>query len=225
MQPVRLLRPLVFAAALCWTASAAATTIVLSSVSSDLTPASQLDAIVDFQVGDFDLGNAGDELQITLTNPSAGMGGDALFNLNEIYWNGSASVTGLTLLSAEHSVNGDQTALWMPVETGLSANGFGGFDFALRDGLGNMSPGIAQPGESIVFLLDIASLGPVTAADFVVDNANGYPVAVKFVNGPDDPEMPGFEDSAYGTVPEPTTGLLCALGLVGLSVRRRLGAR
>jgi len=225
MQPVRLLRPIALAAVLCWTTSAAAVSIVMSSASSDLTPVSQLDAIVDLQVGEFDLGNAGDELQITLTNPSLGMGGDALFNINQIYWNASASVTGLSLLSANHSANGDQTGLWMPVQTGLSANGFGSFDFALLDGVGSMSPGIVQPGESIVFVIDIASLGPVTAADFAVANGSGYTLAAKFVNGPDDPEAPGMEDSAFGAVPEPSTGLLCALGLAGLCARRRLEAR
>lgn len=196
-------------------------TVTLSSVSSDATPASQLDATVAFDVGDFDLGNAGDELKITLTNPSAGQGGDELFNINELFWNGSASVTGLSLLSATHSVNGDVTGLWDPVETGLNADGFGSFDFALRDGVGELSLGVAMPGQSIVFILDISSIGAVDMTDFVVPNGSGYTVAAKFVNGPDDPEAPGFEDSAFGSVPEPTTAALLALGLIGLAARRR----
>lgn len=196
-------------------------TVTLSSVSSDATPASQLDATVAFDVGDFDLGNAGDELKITLTNPSAGQGGDELFNINELFWNGSASVTGLSLLSATHSVNGDVTVLWDPVETGLNADGFGSFDFALRDGVGELSLGVAMPGQNIVFILDISSVGAVDMTDFVVPNGSGYTVAAKFVNGPDDPEAPGFEDSAFGSVPEPTTAALLALGLIGLAARRR----
>ena len=45
----------------------------------------------------------------------------------------------------------------------------------------------------------------------------GYVAAAKFVNGPDDPEASGMEDSAFGAaMPEPATGALMALGLAGL---------
>jgi len=209
------------AAALLWAPGAFALTVHLSGVSSDLTPASQLDATVDFQVGEFDAGNAGDELQIILTNPSLGSGGDALFNINQLFWNGSASVTSLSLLSADHSVNGDVAGLWGPVEVGQSADGFGPFDFALLDGVGQMSPGIVMPGQSLVLVLAITSAGAVTASDFVTPNGMGYTVAAKFVNGPDDPEAPGMEDSAFGTVPEPGTAVLLGLGLTALAARRR----
>lgn len=215
----------VVAAVVGWAAAAGALTIELSSSSSDLTLASQLDAIVDFQVGEFDLVNPGDELQITLTNPDAGMGGDALFNINELYWNGSGDVTGLTLLSADHSVAGDVAGDWGPVETGAMANGFGIFDFALTDGVGMMADALLEPGESVVFVFAITSIAAVDMNDFVVPNGLGYTVAAKFVNGPEDPEAPGMEDSAFGAVPEPATGLLCALGLTGLAAGRRSGRR
>jgi hypothetical protein len=197
-------------------------TVNLSSVSSDATPSSQLDATVEFEVGEYDLGNAGDELRITLTNPSAGQGGDALFNINQLFFNASSAVTGLSLLDATHSANGDVTGLWDPVETGLTADGFGAFDYALRDGVGEMTPGIVMPGQNVVFLLDISSIGAVTGADFVVANGSGYTVAAKFVNGPDDPEAPGMEDSAFGTIPEPSTAMLLSLGLLALGDRRRV---
>lgn len=200
---------------------AAASTITLSSVSSDATPASQLDATLSFDVGDFDLGNAGDELRIVLHNPSAGEGGDALFNVNEIYFNAAANVTALTLLSATHSVNGDVFAAWQPVENATAANGFGIFDFALTDGVGEMNPAIVMPGQSVTFILDIAGTGPFDMSDFIEANAMGYTAAAKFVNGPDDPENPGMEDSAFGAVPEPGTALLVGLGLVTLGLRRR----
>jgi hypothetical protein len=47
-------------------------------------------------------------------------------------------------------------------------------------------------------------------------------VAAKFVNGPDDPEAPGMEDSAFGTIPEPSTAMLLSLGLLALGARRRV---
>jgi hypothetical protein len=163
----------------------------------------------------------GDELRIVLHNPSAGEGGDALFNVNEIYFNAASGVTALTLLSATHSVNGDVFAAWQPVETAAAADGFGIFDYALTDGVGEMNPAIAMPGQSVTFLFDIAGTGPFDMNDFIEANAMGYTAAAKFVNGPDDPEDPGMEDSAFGAVPEPGTALLLSLGLVALGVRRR----
>jgi hypothetical protein len=197
-------------------------TLTFSDVSSDLTPVSQLDAIAEFEVGEFDGGNAGDELKITLTNPSAGAGGDALFNVSELYWNADVSVTGLTLLSATHSVNGDVLGLWDPVETDMEAGGFGAFDFSMTDGVGELGLGLVNPGQDIVFILAIASVGPVDMNDFIRENENGYLGAAKFVNGPDDPEMPGVEDSAWGAVvPEPGTFSLLAGGLMLLAAARR----
>ena len=102
---------------------------------------------------------------------------------------------------------------WNPVELGSTADGFGAFDFALTDGVGEMNDAVAEPGESIVFILDIAGAG-VTMSDFVVANDSGYVAAAKFVNGPNDPESPGNEDSAFGAVvPEPSAALLFGIGL------------
>lgn len=200
--------------------SAQAGSITLSDASSDLTPVSQLDATLDFVVGEFDVGNAGDELQITLTNTGVD------FNINELFANTSTNITSLTLLSATHSVSGDVFADWNPVETGQSADGFGIFDYALTNAAGETDPTIAQPGNSIVFVLDIDSLAAASMSDFIEANAMGYVGAAKFVHGPDDPEAPGFEDSAYGAaVPEPDTALLLGLGLVTLAARGRARTR
>jgi hypothetical protein len=202
---------------------AAALMITLSTMSSDATPASQLDAVLEIEVGEFDAGSAGDELRLTLTNPSALDGGDALFNVSEVYWNAAANVSALTLLSATHSVAGDVTGAWTPVEVASPADGFGTFDFALTDGVGATNVAIAEPGESVVFVMAIAGTGPFAPADFLDGNSMGYVGAAKFVNGPDDPEAPGFEDSAFGTVPEPGAGLLMLVGLAGAlaDARRR----
>ena len=59
---------------------ASATTITLSTVSSDATLASDLDATLDFSV-------SGTTMTLTATNTGS------LFNVNAIYFNGSASLT------------------------------------------------------------------------------------------------------------------------------------
>jgi hypothetical protein len=128
------------------------------------------------------------------------------------------------LTSATHSSSGDVLLAWTPVESGTSADGFGIFDFALTDGTGAGNPEIVHPGESIVFLMTITgscTATACTAANFVLENTSGYLAAAKFVNGPDDPESPGNEDSAFGAiVPEPTTALLVGTGLLVMSLRR-----
>jgi hypothetical protein len=199
------------------TSSAAASTITLSDVSSDLTPASTLDATLDFAV------IGGDTLQLTATNLT--LAPDE-FNVSEVYWNATSAVSGLTLLAATHSVEGDVLAGWNPVLTGQAADGFGAFDFALFDGVGETNPNIIGPSESVVFLMSIsgscAGTFSCSMTDFVTANGSGYIGAAKFVNGPDDPEAPGMEDSAFGAaVPEPTSALLLGLGLVGPSGYRR----
>ena len=186
---------------------ASATTITLSTVSSDATLASDLDATLDFSV-------SGTTMTLTATNTGS------LFNVNAIYFNGSASVTSLSLVSATHSANGDVLAAWAPIELGSSADGFGAFDYALTDGVGETNPNIMDSGESVVFVFTVNA--GLTDADFIVQNGSGYFAAAKFVNGPDDPESPGDEDSAFGTVPEPGTIAFLVVGLAGLG---QLGRR
>jgi len=191
-------------------AGAQAATITFSDVSSDSTPVSELDGTADFAVGDFDGGNAGDELQITLSNAGTGT-----FNIVELYWNADASVTSLTLLSATHSANGDVFGVWDPVATGQMADGFGVFDFSLTDGVGEMSPGIVMPGQDVVFILDIGGTGPFDMNDFIQANGMGFIGAAKFTNGPP------VDDSAFGAVvPEPGTFSLLAGGLALLAASR-----
>ena len=174
-----------------------ATTIILSDVSSDATPVSQLRAILFFEVGEFDAGNPGDELKLTVTNPTTV---PTEFNINEVFWNGSDDVYGLTLLTVTHSVEGDVFVGWDFV-INKKANGFGTFDFGLTDGVGEMNPNVIGPFEDIVFILGITSSNFVDATDFDIPNARGFTAAAKFVNGPDDPESPGNEDSAFGAGP------------------------
>jgi hypothetical protein len=196
-------------------APTAALTINLSEMSSDATPASTLDATLDFTV------IGGNQLQIVATNTTTP---PDEFNINELFWMASDAVTSLTLVSASHSVNGDVFSAWNPVETGVHVAGFGDFDFGLTTAGGQTEPSLIQPGNSITFVFDItgacAAAGPPDCDPFddflSIGNAAGKSVAGKFVNGPGD-------DSAFGaSVPEPGTFALGALGLLGLALQSRL---
>jgi len=207
---------LAFALSLTLASPNQAATLNLSDVSSDATPAGDLLGTITFDV------LVGDVLSLTLENQTVAP--DA-FNINGVWWNGDGGVTSLSLTSATHSANGDVLAAWSPIELGTSANGFGAFDFALTDGVGAGNPNIIQPGQSIVFLMAITgscTTTSCTTSNFILENAEGYLAASKFVNGPDDPESPGFEDSAFGAIiPEPSTVLLLATGLSLLAAGRR----
>lgn len=186
---------------------AGATTVACCDASSDATPASQLDITFDFSV-------VGTTLTVTVTNEDDGGFG---FNVSEIYFNGSANVTSLSFTSATHDVAGDVTAAWAPLENGPSPDGFGVFDFGLTDGVGETNANIIEPGESIAFVFTVNA--GLADADFIVVNGSSYLVAAKFTNGPDDPEDPGNEDSAFGaSTPEPGMLGLLALGLAGLVI-------
>jgi hypothetical protein len=109
------------------------------------------------------------------------------------------------------------TAAWAPLESGPSPDGFGVFDFGLTDGVGENNVNIIEPGESIAFVFTVNA--GLADADFIVAQGEGYLVAAKFTNGPDDPEDPGNEDSAFGaSTPEPGMLGLLALGFAGLLV-------
>ena len=186
--------------------AAQATTITLSDLSSDATPASLLDATFDFSI------SGASELTLTVTNDTSPPN---KFNINEIFFNGAGNVAGLSLDSATHSVEGLVTGQWGPVDVATMVNGFGVFDFGLTDGVGEKDVSVIGFGESVDFVFTISGTGPFDMNDFVVANASGNIAAAKFVSGKQD-------DSAFGAaVPEPATGALVAFGLVLLGVRRR----
>jgi hypothetical protein len=183
---------------------AAAVSITCCTTSSDATPASQIQVVLDFAV-------AGSTLTLTVTNTSSS------FRVKQLYFNASDDVTSLVLSSATHSAAGNVTARWS-VLADEDAGPFKGFDFSL-DGGNGARPWVLDPSESVVFVLTIGGTGPFTDVDLGVVNDEGLQVAAKFQGGPSDPEKPGSEDSAFGSVAEP--GLLGLLALALLAVARR----
>lgn len=214
--------------------SAHAGTLTLSQfVSSQLDPngvpfadpidAADLDATFDFNITD------PNTLELTVTNLTSG---DELFDINEVYFNASSNVTGLTYNSATHSVKGGATAAWsFETDDGTDssptmADGFGIHDFALIDGIGGNSPKDIGPTESVTFEFTILGTGPFSMSDFT-NTLSRQPTggtatltlaAAKFVHRRDSlgneilPNDSGFG----GHVPEPGSAILLALGALSL---------
>ena len=182
-----------------------ASQIILSDHSSDETPASILDATLDFSV-------SGSVLTLQVTNNTSSPNE---YDMNAVFFNAldSSNVAGLTLTSP--SDGGWDLAF------NKHAGGFGTFDFRLEGGVG-IDPDQIFPGSTETFVFNILGTAPFFDTDFTSDLSTIPPGdmpsfgAAKFVEGPGD-------DSAYGaTAPEPATLVLLALGsLTLLRTRRR----
>jgi hypothetical protein len=180
-----------------------ADTIILSTHSSDESPASVLDATLDFTVVD-------STLTLEVTNDTTA---PDTFDISEVYFNAqeTAGVTALALISPSEG--------WY-LRIDRDAGMFGVFDFAVIDGVGE-TPAQIPPGASQTFTFDISGSGPFYASDFTTEFSTIPPgdlpalAAAKFVDGPD-------MDSAYGAyVPEPGSLSLLALGAALFTFRRR----
>jgi hypothetical protein len=200
-------------------ASAQATTIILSTHSSDETDPAVLDATFDFSI------TGASELTLTITNDTPD------YVISSVFFNGSTDVTSLTFDSATKDPSGSATNVtgrWIfsQAPPPIVADGFGGFDFNLED-KGNGSPATREilAGETVAFVFTITGTGPFDMDDFAAEFSTVPPgdtqsiAAAMFVRGPGD-------DSAFGSyVPEPSTFTMLALGLVGLTfVGRKVGS-
>lgn len=219
---------------LSYSSTAHAGTLTLSThVSSQLDPngaplpdpidLADLDATFDFNI-------SGDIVELTVTNLTSG---DELFDINEVYFNVTSNVTGLTYNKATHSVANNVKNVWSfvaddgtPDFAGTHGDGFGIHDFSLMYD-GGPGPKDIGPTESIMFRFTISGAGPPFAmSDFTTTlsrqttgGTNTLMLATaKFVRRRD---SSGNEilpnDSGYGgAVPEPGSAMLLALGALSL---------
>lgn len=203
-------------------AANATTTLLLSDTSSDETPASDLSALLTLAVSDSTL-TVTVENQTQLTTSG--------YNITELYFSTSINASDLILTGANGSQDGDNFADWaLYASTNgqgspTMADGFGKFDWAVKDGV-NGDPSTIEPSEVQIFTFSFTCLAGVTctSADFGTELSTGQAsngrqlAAAMFVSGPGD-------DSAFGgttTVPEPETAALLILGLLALGAKRRL---
>ena len=165
----------------------AATTLPLSDLSNDATPAGDLGGAMDFSV-------SGTTLTLTVSNLTSFV---KHYEVNRAAFNARSNVTGLDLAPGEWRFSG-----------ATSVPGFGVFDYAVEP-----KPGIDPlfPQESIVIVFEISGAGPFADSDFA--DAQSAPgtgetsvrAAESFIHGPGN-------DSAWGAAAgEPLTGALCLM--------------
>jgi hypothetical protein len=221
---LRLLALLTASVVMLFSAAASATTITLSEMSSETddippgTPASALDGIVGFEIGEFDGGNTGDEIRLTFENTTSGGFGAGDYDVNQIWLSLSSDITIGSILSPATGANlGWELGAPPPV----TVTGFGLFTLGVTlIGDVNLNPDLILPGETATILISFSCTGTCDESDWI-DNGQGKAAAAKFINGGNAFGDPN--DSAFGAsaIPEPSTALLLSLGLVGLAARHR----
>jgi len=189
--------------------------IPLSSHSSNGAPVADLSATMEFLISGIS------ELTINVTNATIA---PTEYDISEIYFNATANVTGLSLVS----VTTAQTNSWileMPLGGGeTTAPVFGVFDYAVKKASGNNASNI-QPNETTVFVFNISGSGGYSDTDFTTGlstlppppaNITAMYAAARFDTG-----GPQGSTEFGGYVPEPATMGLLGLGALGLLRKRR----
>ena len=189
-------------------ASADPLAAVLSELSSNegAFPAASLDATLDFSV-------IGSTLTLDVANLTDATTG---FDIDQLYFNVAAAVTGLTL----DSVDGGSAFPWQ-LSADKGANPFGTFDFRIEGNTGGTRIFI-DGGASTSFSFTIGGVG-VTDADFFVLTTDGSPVAAfaaRF-NSTAGSVIGASASATSGSVPEPGTALLVGIGVSLLALARR----
>jgi hypothetical protein len=231
--------------ALLWVASAASASpvdsIILSDFSSeesgstcepnctDVVTADQLDATLTFSVVD-----SGSDLNVTLTL-SNDTTAPTEFKINEVYFNLSGITSSSLMAGTLNGWNFFQDACAVGSSTGggagcddaggsdTKADGFGIYDVALKTTGGSA----LTAGSSIDFTFTVTGGAGTMAEAFTTELSRdteaggalfGF-AAAKFLQGPQIlcPDAENICDSGFGaTVPEPATGAMVVLGLMGL---------
>lgn len=194
--------------------TAGATTVGLSSHSSDSTPAELLDATYDFTV-------TGNQLRLQVSNLTTGAN---QFDIVSIFFNDTNDIASLDLVGVQGT--GED---WVFRDGGKwpSTSAFGSFDYSLHVPVwrNNELEGVG-PGDVVTFLFNFTCAGALTcdASDFANAGSVGGPMSVlaagRFIRGPEG-ATPFGAGTQIITVPEPATALLLAAGLIASALRRR----
>ncbi len=195
-------------------------TLNLSSISSDATDPALLLASFTFTV------TSSTTLTIEVRNDTSGPNS---FDMSAIYFNFTNAVAGLGLTAVTDDSDTSVLGVWgyaAPAQ-GNPIDSMGSFGASVITP--NNSASVIRPGETFTFTFTFTDNNAVTEADFAgVTSApqnQNTPltfIAAKFIHGPDDPEKPGTEDSAFGGfVPLPPALPMGIAGLIGVAFLRR----
>ncbi|MHC4186906.1 MAG: PEP-CTERM sorting domain-containing protein [Planctomycetota bacterium] len=185
--------------------------VSLSDCTTDETPASDLNAMVEFSL-------TGSTLSIVLTNLTDGpdSGIDTGYDITALYFNATDNIFGLTL---EEPDFGWVLYSWDNI---TKAGGLGQFDYVLKGKIGS-NPIIVEGESSRTFTLSVTHDGSgASESDFYSEFSSRPPgndptiIAAKFQRGPND-------DSAFGGThtPEPATITILGLGSMIMFIKRK----
>lgn len=200
-------------AALLLCESARAATLAFSDASSDATPAASLAATLTYTLP------SPSTLELRLRNDTTA---PAPFEISSLYFNTLPDLFYILIVSAESSLEGQNTGAWRFICTGddIVSAGFGTFDHVLRNPSPSTEAHRIAPGETQRFTFLVSCAGAQSCDEQILADwshgANSAVFAARFEDGP-------AGDAATGAilVPEPGTLALFAVGLAMLARPRR----